>query len=86
MQNTRFILDSAIFYSNDILKVRKFYKEIIGFKTEYQNGNKYISFIFKNKARLGIKKAIEKREQPGHQTISVEVDDLNEYYKEIKAN
>lgn len=67
-------LDSAVFYSNDIEKVISFYRDILGFTIEYQQGDKYVSFIFPNDARLGIKKKKEERELPGAQTVFISLE------------
>ena len=67
-------LDSAVFYSKDIGKIVPFYRDILGFTVEYQQGDKYISFIFSNDARLGIKRKIEERELPGAQTVFISLE------------
>lgn len=78
-------LDSAVFYSNDIRKVIEFYKDILGFDIEYQQENKYVSFIFPNNARLGIKKKAEERELPGAQTVFISLEkDIENLYKKLK--
>jgi catechol 2,3-dioxygenase-like lactoylglutathione lyase family enzyme len=78
-------LDSAVFYTNDIEKVVRFYVDVLGFKVEYQQGDKYVSFIFPNNARLGIKKKVEEREHPGAQTVFVSVETgLEEFYNNLK--
>jgi len=48
-------LHSAVFYSNDLSKAIPFYTEKLDFKMEYQQEDKFVSFIFPNGARLGIK-------------------------------
>jgi len=78
-------LDSAVFYSNDIEKVVSFYKDILGFIVEYQQGDKYVSFIFPNDARLGIKRKVEEREIPGAQTVFVSLEsDIESLYESLK--
>lgn len=78
-------LDSAVFYSNDIAKVVTFYRDILGFTVEYQQEDKYVSFIFPNGARLGIKKRIEEREIPGAQTVFIAPDqDITLLYEDLK--
>lgn len=78
-------LDSAVFYTNDIEKAMKFYRDIIGFTIEYQQGDKYISFIFSNNARLGIKKKVEERELPGAQTIFISLEKgIENLYEDLK--
>jgi predicted enzyme related to lactoylglutathione lyase len=78
-------LDSAVFYSNDLNKIIPFYTDLLGFKVEYQQGENYVSFIFENGARLGIKKKVEEREIPGAQTVFINVDDIDTLYKELKG-
>lgn len=78
-------LDSAVFYSNDIDKIVSFYKDILGFVVEYQQGDKYISFIFPNDARLGIKRKAEGREKPGAQTVLVSLENgIEILYESLK--
>lgn len=77
-------LDSAVFYTHDIEAVARFYTEVLGLKEEYRQDDKYISFIFPNEARLGIKKALEEREVPGKQTVFIEVEDIREVYDHFK--
>jgi predicted enzyme related to lactoylglutathione lyase len=79
-------LDSAVFYSNDIGRVIKFYRDVLGFVVEYQQGDKYVSFIFPNNARLGIKKKIEEREIPGAQTVFISMDKgIESWYEMLKS-
>jgi len=78
-------LDSAVFYSNDIGKVVSFYKDILGFAVEYQQGDKYVSFIFPNDARLGIKRKVEEREIPGAQTAFISLESgIESLYESLK--
>ena len=76
-------LDGVVFYSNDLDKVIDFYKDIVGLTIEYQQDNKYVSFIFPNGIRLGIKKADSSREKPGSQTIIISVEDIETLYKKF---
>ncbi len=78
-------LDSAIFYSHDINKVIPFYRDTLNFTVDYQLGDKFISFIFPNGGRLGIKKQREPREIPGHQTIFISIENIEEYYEQLKS-
>ncbi len=77
-------LDSAIFYSNNIKKIIPFYKDILGLKLEYQQEDKFVSFVFPKGVRLGIKKKTEAREIPGAQTVFVSVDNIDELYNSLK--
>jgi len=76
-------LDSAVFYSNDIKKAVSFYKDILGFVVEYQQGDKYVSFIFPNGAKLGIKKKDKERESPGAQTVIISMESGIEGWYEL---
>jgi predicted enzyme related to lactoylglutathione lyase len=76
-------LHSGIFYTNNIDTVEAFYIDL-GFKVEYRSGDRFISFIIGDNGRLGIKKKTEVREIPGHQTIFIEVSDIENYYNKIK--
>lgn len=77
-------LDGAVLYSNNIEKVTKFYQDVIGLELDYRQGDKFVSFKFSNGVRLGIKKAVEKREKPGAQTFFIGVDDAKSEYAEMK--
>lgn len=77
-------LDSAVFYSNSITVIVPFYRDLLGFTVEYQQGDKFVSFTFPNGARLGIKKAGEAREKPGAQSVFIAVDDIQTLYKTIQ--
>jgi predicted enzyme related to lactoylglutathione lyase len=76
--------NTAIFYTKDINKVIDFYQDLLGLEVDYRRGDKYVSFIFFNKIKLGVKKATEKREVPGSQTIIISLNDIDAFYKEIK--
>jgi len=73
-----------VFYTNSIETVVNFYKDVLGFNLEYQQEDKFVSFIFPNGARLGIKKAKEEREKPGFQTVFIGVRNIENIYQELK--
>lgn len=77
-------LDSAILYSHDIEKVIPFYRDTLGFKVEYLQSRRFVSFIFPNGARLGIKTKTRDRELPGHQTVFISVENIESKYEEFK--
>ncbi|PIP30940.1 hypothetical protein COX25_02050 [bacterium (Candidatus Howlettbacteria) CG23_combo_of_CG06-09_8_20_14_all_37_9] len=77
-------LHSAVFYSNDLSKAIPFYTEKLDFKMEYQQEDKFVSFIFPNGARLGIKRKVEEREIPGAQTVFIQVENIKELYEKIQ--
>jgi len=76
-------LDSAVFYSNNILEVIPFYRDILGFKLEYQS-ERFVYFIFPNGGRLGIKNQTEEREIPGYQSVFIGVDDIVPVYNDLQ--
>jgi predicted enzyme related to lactoylglutathione lyase len=77
-------IDSAVFYTNDLDKAINFYQKLIGLDIEYRQSDNYVSFIFPNKVRLGIKRATEERENPGAQTIIISIEEIDSFYQEIK--
>jgi predicted enzyme related to lactoylglutathione lyase len=79
------IFDTAIFYTRDINKTIDFYQGLLGLEIDYRRSDEYVSFIFFNKIKLGVKRAIEEREIPGFQTIIILVNnDIEAFYQEIK--
>lgn len=78
-------LHSAIFYTQDIDSLDDFYTNKLGLQLDYRTGDKFISFCLSNTVKLGIKKATEAREIPGAQTVFLEVDDVNEWYKKAQS-
>jgi len=77
-------LDSAILYTHDIGRIRRFYEKVVGLKVEYQDGNHYVSFIFPNGAKLGINKSVLPREIPGVQTFFIRVTNIKDQYEKYK--
>lgn len=77
-------LDSAVFYTNDLNKVIEFYRDVLGFEVEYIQDGRFVSFIFPNGAKLGIKQKVEEREIPGAQTVFISVDNIKGLYEELK--
>jgi len=77
-------LHSAVFYTNSIDEVENYYNKTLGIEIEYRSDDKFISFIFPNGARLGIKKAAEEREIPGNQTVFLEVENVNDWYEKAQ--
>ena len=72
-------LDSAIFYSNDIEAVIPFYTDTLGFTLEYKT-ERFVSFIFPNGAKLGIKNQTKEREIPGYQSVFINVKNIADLY------
>ncbi len=77
-------LDSAVFYTNTLSQALAFYKDTLGWSLEYIQEGRFASFVFEN-ARLGIKQAKEEREIPGHQTVFLACEDIEEEYKNIQS-
>jgi mannose-6-phosphate isomerase-like protein (cupin superfamily) len=79
-------LDSAILYTSDIARIRKFYEETVGLTFEYQDGDHFVSFIFPNGGRLGINKSwLVERERPGGQTVFIRVKEAKVQYEKYKS-
>ena len=78
-------LDSAVFYTNDLEKAIEFHRDVIGFEVEYIQEGRFVSFIFPNGAKLGIKQRKEEREIPGHQTAFIEVENVEDLFGELKS-
>lgn len=77
-------LDSAVFYTNNLEKAIAFYRDTVGLEVDYIQEGRFASFKFEN-GKLGIKQAKEAREVPGHQTVFIEVEDIEEAYSQFKA-
>ncbi|MBA4320228.1 MAG: hypothetical protein C0412_17665 [Flavobacterium sp.] len=82
--NSKIKLDSAVFYTSDLARAVAFYRDIIGFEVDYVQSDRYASFNLSN-AKLGIKQAKEAREIPGHQTIFIECENIEEIYQQFKS-
>jgi catechol 2,3-dioxygenase-like lactoylglutathione lyase family enzyme len=77
-------LHSAVFYSTDIEPLKEFYVDFLGLEIEREAPNKFISFIFEDGVRLGVKVGDKPREIGGHGTIFVEVSNVEDWYKKAK--
>lgn len=78
-------LDSAVLYAHDITSTIPFYRDTLGLTLEYEQAGKFVSFIFPNGGRLGIKTAAEPREIPGHQTVFIGTGAIENDYEKLKA-
>jgi predicted enzyme related to lactoylglutathione lyase len=76
-------LHSAILYSHNIEVVIPFYRDTLGFQLEYQT-ERFVSFIFPNGAKLGIKNQTEEREKPGYQTVFIAIVNIQNWYESVK--
>lgn len=78
-------LHSVVFYTNDIEIIEEFYLKVLQFQLDYKIQDKFISFNIGDNGKLGIKKKVEPREIPGHQTIFIQVNDIKVFYEKISA-
>lgn len=76
-------LSSAVFYTRNITSVKEFYKNLLGLRLDYETQN-FISFIFENNIKLGIKLAKETREIPGAQAIFVSINSIDTLFEKLK--
>jgi len=74
---------SIVFYTKNLDQAERFYIDIIGLNLEYKTEN-FISFLFPDGIRLGIKLAKEEREIPGSQTVFIEVENVEEKFNYFK--
>ena len=77
-------LDSAVFYTNNLDRAVAFYRDIVGLKVDYIQKGRFASFKLES-VKLGIKKAVEKREIPGNQTVFIEVDNIKKIDDQFKS-
>ncbi len=76
-------LYSAIFYTKNLDRIIKFYKDNVGLEVDYIQEGKFVSFQLES-GKLGIKQAREEREVPGHQTVFIEVENIEATYNQFK--
>jgi predicted enzyme related to lactoylglutathione lyase len=72
----------GIFYTNNISRISEFYQNIIGFNKVFGD-ERFIAFSVGD-ALLGIKAVEMPREIPGHQSIIIEVENVDELYESLK--
>ena len=75
-------ISSIVFYTNDLEKISKFYREILGFEQNFSD-NRFISFKI-GETELGIKIKEVEREVPGHQTVIIATKDIEDLNKKLK--
>lgn len=76
-------IDSVVFFTNNLDRIVDFYQNKLNFELEYLDKEKYVSFIFENGVRLGIKLKNSKREIPGSQTVILQCDDIETKYNDL---
>jgi predicted enzyme related to lactoylglutathione lyase len=74
----------GIFYTNDIARISNFYQSVMQWKKAFGD-ERFIAFQVGD-ALLGIKKTELEREVPGHQTIIIEVPDVEATYTFCKQH
>jgi predicted enzyme related to lactoylglutathione lyase len=72
----------GIFYTNDLRAISKYYTDVLGFEIAFGDDT-FIAFKVGD-ALLGIQRKLIDREMPGHQTAIILVDNVDEWYKELK--
>lgn len=72
----------GIFYTNDISRISDFYQNILGLQKAFGD-DRFVAFSIGD-ALLGIKVVEIPREIPGHQTIIVEVEDVDKLYESLR--
>lgn len=77
-------LDSAVFYTNNLDKAIKFYRDFLKLKVNYITPGRYAEFQFENGVNLGIKKAKEKREKSGSQTVFIVAENIEKQFEYFK--
>lgn len=75
-------LSYGIFYTNDMRRIADFYCDVLGF--EFAFGNERFSAFKLENGLLGIKLSEDVREIPGHQTVILDVENIEELYESIK--
>jgi predicted enzyme related to lactoylglutathione lyase len=78
-------LHSAVFYSNDLAPLISFYTDFMGARIEDKQDNRFMYIRLADKSRLAIKVGSQPREVPGHQSIFVDVSNLDEWYQKALA-
>lgn len=79
-------LDNVIFYSNNLLKSKDFYQNILGLNITSDSKN-FISFSLENNASLGIKLYSSDRDKtPGQQCLSFSIENIDDIFSKLKLN
>ncbi len=73
----------GIFYTNNVDSIGKFYRETMNWELAFGD-EKFLAFKI-GEALLGIKLKEHEREIPGHQTVIIEVDDVDTLYKSLRS-
>jgi predicted enzyme related to lactoylglutathione lyase len=76
-------LSYGIFYTNNLQEITQYYQDVVGFELASKD-NKFVSFKIGD-SFFGIKIRENEREIPGHQTVIVSVNDLDDWYKKLKG-
>lgn len=73
----------GIFYTRDLARITDFYENVLGFQRAFGD-EKFVAYTIGD-ALLGIKNAVEEREIPGHQTVLIEIDNVDELSASLKS-
>ena len=74
-------LHSAVFYSKDLEPLISFYEEYLEAKIEGRQGNRFMYVCLPDNSRIAIKVGNQQREVPGHQSVFLDVGDLEAWYQ-----
>ncbi len=74
-------LTYVIFYTNDLQRIKEFYREKVGLELSFGD-DKFIAFKIGD-ALFGIKKATDAREIPGSQTIIISTPNVESFHSKL---
>lgn len=79
--NLNMKLHSAVFYSKDLNALITFYTDFLNAKIEARQENRFMYVRLEDDSRIAIKVGSQDREVPGHQSLFVEVPNMDDWYK-----
>lgn len=75
---------SAVFYSNDLERSANYYQHVLGLTKTRSQKDLFIAFVFENGIELILKKTVDDRDKPGHQSIIIEIDGIVALYQKFR--
>lgn len=78
-------LDSAVIYTHNVTDSVAFYKNELGLKLDFQDGERFAQFGFPSGKKLSIKKRSNELEHPGKQAFFLRVDSIEHLYDSFKV-
>ena len=75
-------LELPILYTQDIEKAKKFYLDVLGFKIDSDSGN-FVSLVLGD-TKIALNVADKPNKFPGHQTIILKSDNIENDHQELK--